>query len=241
MERQRLAYRPRMFGACLRIPRTGIAILDTGILGGSFVALFCPSGIDKRPGLADALFSKTQQKLLALIFGQPERSFFLNELIRLADVGAGSVQREIQKLENTGLVTVTRVGNQKHYRANPDSPIFAELHSLSIKILGPEGVLRQALQPLREKILLAVLFGSVAKREDTASSDVDLLIVSDELFLESLYAGLEPAEEQLNRKIHPLLLSRDEYHQRMERGDHLLERIFLGGAMLESGVREVYN
>lgn len=190
------------------------------------MVLLCPTGVDKRPGLADALFSKTQQKVLALIFGQPERSFFLNELIRLAGVGAGSVQREIQKLESTGLVTVTKVGNQKHYRANPDSPIFAELHSLSVKILGPEDVLRQALQPLGEKILLAVLFGSVAKREDAASSDIDLLIVSDDLFLESLYTALESAEERLNRKIHPLLLSRDEYNQRMERGDHLLKSIF---------------
>ena len=77
------------------------------------------SKTQKRTSLADALFSTIQQRVLAYLFGQPERSFFATELIRLAGGGSGAVQRELARLADSGLVTVTRVGTQKHYQANP--------------------------------------------------------------------------------------------------------------------------
>ncbi len=97
-----------------------------------------------RTGIADALFSATQQRVLALLFGQPERSFFTNELIGLIGAGSGAVQREVRRLAESGLVTVTRIGSQKHYQANPVAPIFEELRSIVNKTLGPEEVLRAA-------------------------------------------------------------------------------------------------
>jgi hypothetical protein len=93
-----------------------------------------------RTGLADALFSATQQRVLALLFGQPGRSFFTNELIGLVGAGSGSVQREVRRLVESGLVTVTRIGNQKHYQANPAAPIFDELRGIVTKTLGPATV-----------------------------------------------------------------------------------------------------
>ncbi len=86
--------------------------------------------------LADALFTATQQRVLALLFGEPGRSFYTSELIDRIGAGSGAVQRELKRLAGSGLVTVKRIGNQKHYQANPDSPVFEELCGLVRKILG---------------------------------------------------------------------------------------------------------
>ena len=103
-------------------------------------------------GLADALFTTTQQRVLGLLFGQPGRSFFANELIELTGSGSGAVQRELRRLATSGLLTVTRIGNQKHFQANRDSPVFDELCSLVIKTVGLADPIRRALLPLAEKI-----------------------------------------------------------------------------------------
>ena len=107
--------------------------------------------------LADALFTSTKQRVLALLFGQPNRSFFVTELMSLADSGRGAVQRELAKLAESGLVTATRVGNQKHYQANHDSPLFEELCSIIGKTIGLQESIRAALEPLAEKISLALI------------------------------------------------------------------------------------
>lgn len=86
--------------------------------------------------VADALFAGTQQRLLALLFGQPYRSYYATELIGLAHAGSGAVQRELARLSHSGLLTVTQVGSQKHYQANPDSPIYAELCAIVQKTVG---------------------------------------------------------------------------------------------------------
>src|SRR5688572_33233833 len=106
-------------------------------------------------GIAGALFSTTQQRLLALLFGQPDRSFFANELIALAGGGSGGVQRELARLAKSELVTVSRVGTQKHFQANPRSPIFSELCSISQKTVGIVEPLREALSPLAKRITAA--------------------------------------------------------------------------------------
>lgn len=86
--------------------------------------------------MSDALFSKTQRCVLALLFGNPERSYYVNEIVRAAGVGVGAAQRELQGLAAAGLVTVSALGNRKHYQANPDSPIFQELHGIVAKVLA---------------------------------------------------------------------------------------------------------
>lgn len=100
-----------------------------------------------RKGLADALFTRVQQRVLGLLFGQPERRFQSAELIRLADSGTGAAHRQLARLADAGLVTVTRTGNQKHYQAREDSPVFAELHGLVVKTVGLVGPIRRALGP----------------------------------------------------------------------------------------------
>ena len=100
----------------------------------------------RRPaGLANALFTRTQQRVLGLLFGQPGRSFYATELIGLTRAGSGAVQRELARLAESGLVTVRSVGNQKHYQANRDSPLFDELHGIAAKTVGLAEPLREAL------------------------------------------------------------------------------------------------
>ena len=164
--------------------------------------------------LADALFTSTQQRVLSLLFGQPDREFFVTEIIALAGSGRGAVQRELARLAGSGLAVVTRVGNRKHYRANRDSPLFDEICSIVRKTIGVEESIRRALEPLAGKLVLALLFGSVARRTDTAASDIDLLLVSDDLMLEAVYTALAPAEDQLGRRVSPMLYTSPEFQTR---------------------------
>ena len=175
--------------------------------------------------LADALFSTIQQRVLAYLFGQPERSFFATELIRLAGGGSGAVQRELARLADSGLVMVTRVGTQKHYQANPKSPIFAELCAIARKTVGLAEPLREALAPLAKRIVAAFVYGSVAKRSDTAASDIDLMVVSDSLGYADLYAALERASARLGRKVNLTVHSRRELAKRMQQGNAFVTRV----------------
>lgn len=176
-------------------------------------------------GLAAALFSTTQQRVLGLLFGQPHRSFYASELIALTGSGSGAVQRELTRLAQSGLLTVRTVGNQKHYRANPASPIYAELCGIATKTVGLAEPLRQALGSLASQIGAAFVYGSVAKREDTASSDIDLMLVSDTLTYGDTFAALEAASAQLGRPVNPTILSRGELRKRVKADDAFLTRV----------------
>ena len=123
--------------------------------------------------IADAIFTLTQQRVYALLFGQPNRQFFVTEIIDLAGGGRGAVQSELAKLARTGLATASRVGNRVYYQANRNSPIFEDLCSIVRKTIGLERVIQNALEPLQDKLSLAVIHGSVANRTDTAESDID--------------------------------------------------------------------
>ena len=157
--------------------------------------------------LSDALFSKVQQRVLALIFGHPERSFYVSEIVRGVRSGVGAVGRELSRLQHSGLVTVERIGNQKHYRANRDAPIFEELRGLVVKTVGLAEPIRKSFQPYARAIKTAFVYGSVAKGTDTAQSDIDLMVIGDELNYSDLYTAAQSAEDELRRKVNPLFLS----------------------------------
>lgn len=178
--------------------------------------------------LADALFTTTQQRVLALIFGQPGRSFYASELIERTGSGSGAVQRELKRLASSGLVTVKRIGNQKHYQANPDSPVFEELRGLVRKTVALAEPIRAALASLADRIDLALLYGSVAKGTDTATSDIDILIVADGVILEDIYSALAPVEADLDRKISPTLYTPKEFADRKASGNPFLSRVLSG-------------
>ncbi len=134
---------------------------------------------------------------IGLLFGQPARSFYATELISLAGGGSGAVQRELARLARSGLATVRPLGNQRHYQANRDSPLFTELCGILQKTVGLAEPLRQALQPLAAQIRAAFVFGSVAKRQDVATSDIDLMVVSDALSYGDVFAAVEATGARL--------------------------------------------
>lgn len=175
--------------------------------------------------LADALFSTTQRRVLGLLFGQPDRSFYATELIGLAGVGSGGVQRELARLAQSGLVTVRSVGNQKHYQANPDAPIYAELCGIVRKTFGLAEPLRLALAPLAGQIKCAFVFGSVAKRQDSATSDIDLMLISDSLSYADTFAALEVASAQLGRTVNPTIVTMRDMARRIEQGEAFITRV----------------
>jgi predicted nucleotidyltransferase len=187
-----------------------------------------------RTGLADALFTSTQQKILGLLFGQPDRSFYVTQLVELAGSGRGAVQRELQRLERANLVTAQMHGNQKHYRANQHSALFAEICSIVRKTVALEEPLTAAVKSLPGKVHLALIYGSVAKRTDTSSSDIDLLIVADDLTLEDVYSALFSAERLLNRKVNPTLYTSEEFEHR-RRANAFLKRVLSGPVIVLSG------
>jgi predicted nucleotidyltransferase/predicted transcriptional regulator with HTH domain len=175
--------------------------------------------------LSNALFSKVQQRVLALIFGQPERSFYTSEIVRKVHSGPGAVERELSKLQRSGLVSVERIGNQKHYRANRESPIFSELQSLVTKTVGLAEPLRRALERYAKRITAAFIYGSVAKGSDTARSDIDLMVIGDDLTYSELFSALEQVESTLGRKINPTFLSPKEWQSKAKDKSSIVSKI----------------
>jgi len=175
--------------------------------------------------LSDALFSKVQARVLGLLFGNPDRSFYANELFRLAGSGTGAGVRELAKLSASGLVTVNKIGNQKHYQANREAPIFEELRGIVLKTFGMADLLRQGLLPMHDKISVAFIYGSIAKGSDTAKSDIDVMVIGDNIAYPDVYSALMPAEEQLGRKVNPSIYNKEDVTKKLRGGNAFLTRI----------------
>ena len=175
--------------------------------------------------LADALFSTTQQRVLALLFGQPDRSFYATELITQTAAGSGAVQRELARLEQSGLVSVKRLGTQKHYQANPASPLYDELCAIVQKTVGLAEPLRAALAPVAERIHAAFVFGSIAKKQDTASSEIDLMVISDTLTYPELFGALEPLQQRLRRTVNPQVYTRADFGKKISEKNAFVMRL----------------
>lgn len=197
------------------LPKTGMIVPEMGK----------PARPIRSTGLAGALFTPVQQRVLALLFGQPQRRFQSAELIRMAGSGTGAAHRQLQRLAASGLVNVTTEGSQKYYQANPHSPIYPELHGLVVKTVAVIEPLRSALKPLAARIDVAFVFGSMAKKSDRAGSDLDLLIVTDSVTYPEAYEALQPVEETLARTINPLVMTRAEWKRKRGAADSFAKRI----------------
>lgn len=178
--------------------------------------------------MLDALFPRTRQRVLALLLGQPERAFATRELINLAGAGSGGVQRELERLVGSGLVSATVVGNQKRYSANRSAPLYEELRGIIDKTTGVAEVVRLAIESLAPPPMLAVLYGSVPKHSDTAASDIDVLLVGDGLALEHVFAALQPAETRLGRRVSPTVYTSEEFRKRRAAGHPFLTKVLSG-------------
>lgn len=175
--------------------------------------------------IATALFTDSQIRIFRWLFGQPSREFHLNELRRLSGLGSASLQRELKRLTDAGLVRSERVGNLRRFRANPQSPVFSELAGLTRKTLGAEPLLREALLPLVPALKTAWIFGSVARQSDTAQSDIDVMLVGEDLHLARVLELLLPVEGQLGRKINPTCYTPAEFERRRAEPDSFVNRV----------------
>jgi predicted nucleotidyltransferase len=179
----------------------------------------------EKVSLSNALFSGVQRRVLALIFGHPESSFYAAEIVRKVNSGPGAVDRELARLQNSGLVCMERLGKQKHYRANPNSPIYHELLSLVRKTMGLREPLRQALESFSDKIKTAFVYGSVAKETDTAQSDIDLMIIGEDLTYSDIYKELDATEKALKRPVNPNVLAIGDWQRKLKRKDSFVSKI----------------
>ncbi|MDZ7621511.1 MAG: helix-turn-helix domain-containing protein [Candidatus Competibacteraceae bacterium] len=175
--------------------------------------------------IAAALFSESQSRLFRWLFGQPERRFHLNELRRLTGLGSASLQRELRKLTEAGLVSSERVGNLRCFQANPQSPVFSELTALTRKTLGIELLLRESLTNLQPRLHAAWIYGSIARQTDTAQSDIDVMLVGENLMLGDVLECLLPLETELGRKINPTCYAPDEFARRRAEPDSFVNRV----------------
>lgn len=175
--------------------------------------------------LADALFSKTQQKLLGLFFNEPERSFYFNEVVRTTEASKGTVVRELERLANADILLIKRIGNQVHYQVNKNNPIYNELKSLVHKTIGIAPLLQQALTQLDTHIELAFIYGSVAKGEEHSKSDIDLFIITDSLSYTELINILAPSESYLGRTINPSVYTKTQVLERLANKQAFMTRI----------------
>jgi len=175
--------------------------------------------------IGTALFTKAQQNVLGLLYGNPDKSFYLNEIARKTAMGKGALTRELAKLTEAGILTVTRLGNQNHYQANLSCPIFNELKQIVLKTFGIKGVLQQGLSGVLNEVEQAFIYGSVAKGEEHADSDIDLMLVGEGLSYSEVMEGLEPLEAQLHRQINPTIYTAEEYSKRLDEGHNFITKV----------------
>ena len=179
----------------------------------------------KTVSIGDALFTKTQQRVLGLLYGKPEQSFYTNEIVRRVGMGRGTVSRELERLVAAGLLEMSRGGNQLHYQANKACPIYGELRGIVLKTFGVADVIRAALEPYFDQIVLAFIYGSVAKGGDTAKSDIDVLLVGDDLVYSEILGLLVAAEETLGRPVNPTIYDVSQVRKKLKEKNAFLVRV----------------
>jgi predicted nucleotidyltransferase len=179
----------------------------------------------KKNNLSDALFPKVRQLVLGLLYGQPDRDFYTNEIIKLTQMGNGVIQRELKKLSESGLLIIKEIGNQKRYQANKATPFFYELRGIVLKSFGLSEILQAALKPLFKKISIAFIYGSIAKQTDTANSDIDLLLIGFDLIYGDIFKLLEKIESKVGRKINPTIYNPEEWSRKLKAKNNFIQKI----------------
>ncbi len=184
--------------------------------------------------LAGALFGKTRRAVLGLLYARPDEAFYLRQIIREVRAGQGAVQRELERLADAGIVLREARGREIYYQANRACPIFAELHGLAVKTVGLADVMRLTLDPLKDRIALAAVYGSQAAGTATAGSDIDVLVVGSVEEM-ALHKAITEAEARLARSVNYTLLSPREFARRRRERGGFIARILAGPTILLLG------
>jgi predicted nucleotidyltransferase len=175
--------------------------------------------------ILDALFtSQARVEVLKLFFLRSSTRHYLREISSMTDQPVRAVQRELARLQNVGLLQSSTEGNRKYFQANRQSPVFPELRSLMIKTVGIGEELKSALQERTDAIEVAFIFGSFAKGTETASSDIDLMVIG-EMTSRDLSGYLSPLKDELARELNPIVIRAKEFQANAEKGDTFTQTI----------------
>ena len=174
--------------------------------------------------LSNVLFSGSRKSILALLYGHVDEQFYLREIARLAGTGIGATQRELRQLSEAGLIQDVRRGRQVYYQANRKNPIFGELKSILAKTSGIRDILHEALTSLKDRIKLAFVYGSIARGEERASSDVDLMVVG-EISFSDVVSTLAKIETKLGREVNPTVYGPREFREKLAAKNHFLSAV----------------
>jgi len=174
--------------------------------------------------VGDLLFGQTRGRVLALLYGAPDESFFIRQIARQIETSVGSVQRELTLLTGAGLVNRSVLGSQVFYRANQEHPDFPELRALLARTSGIFQMLKIALAPFSSRIDVAFVYGSVARGEDKATSDIDLMVIGT-VSLDEVLDALGSLEKQMRRPVNPTIYSREDLKERLHANNHFLQSL----------------
>jgi len=177
---------------------------------------------------SDALFGQTRQRILALLFGRPDQRFYQQHVIQTVGLGSGTVQRDLERLTRAGILVRKIEGRQTYYQANRQCPVFDELRGIVRKTFGVAQVLREALTPVVDRICLSFIFGSLAAGTETIASDVDLLVVGDNLQTMDLVSAVSEAQRDLGREINPSAYTTREFCRKLAQGQHFICSVVAG-------------
>ena len=174
--------------------------------------------------VGDLLFGQTRGRVLALLYGAPDKALFVRQIARQVETSVGTVQRELNLLADAGLIKRSTVGNQVFYQANQEHPEYPELRALLAKTAGVFQMLKRVLAPLSSRIDLAFVYGSVARGEEKATSDIDLMVIGA-ASLDEVLDAVRPVETQLGRPVNPTIYSVEDLKARLRSGNHFLQSL----------------
>lgn len=174
--------------------------------------------------LSSLLFSEYRKRILGLLLLHPNTSYHMRELARLTSTASGTLHKELVKLTAGGILQSKKVGNQVHYSANTQCRIFSELASILRKTSGLTDVVAEALVGVKDQITLAFIYGSIARGEEQAASDVDIMLIGALSFGDAVTA-LYACQSTLQREITPVVYSVDEFNRRLQQQDSFLNDV----------------
>jgi uncharacterized protein len=183
-----------------------------------------PKVIDTKP-IGAALFGATRQAVLRLLFGHADQRFYQQKIIASVRLGSGTVQRELEQLVAAGIITRTVEGRQAYFQANRDCPVFEELRGIVRKTFGVAQVLIEGLTALGNTVQLAFIYGSIATGNEKSDSDIDVMVVGEDISMQDVVSALDEAQRDLGREVNPSVYQADEFCRKLAEGNHFLTSV----------------
>jgi len=191
----------------------------------------------RKESTLSALFNPTRQAVLAATFLRPEKSWYLSELATHLGTRPSSLQRDVDSLVRVGILEKHLDGRRSYIKANPDSPIFSELHSLIEKTSGIVPMLQNAIAKLKTKVRAAFVYGSMARSEESAKSDVDLMLIGTVSTME-MVPVLRQLENAVGREVNPTIFTEEDFRKNISQENHFLRTVMQGAKIMLKGTED---